>query len=601
MNGSIFATIFYCLAWLALASGFLLVKKTEKKTYLVTWVAISFLMTTCYQTFMAAILNTIGLPINIISMGILDLAAAAAFWFFIWKKKELQTYCFEKIDVIFGVILLAVLLLFWKIHCSGLNFYINYGTIDPAAHLKAAIDVIQNQCVNNMFYSALFNGLFLELFLPFRSMDYMYQPFVLSDIINWGLAGLMFFGMIRRYMTNRFAKVAGVVVALIYMYEYPLNSILYGFVYLGMGITIVLMLVELTTIYLKDEMNRWFVIVMLSLGCLALFECYVLFMPVTYFAIITCIFVKQHGMKKLVSKDTIIVCLSVFLIPCIIGLAYTYFGLFTDGLTVGNAINEEGGIYRELYSNYLPFLPLALYEFVMQIKEKKNHVVNFLFIYHAAFMVALFTMGMMGRVSSYYFYKTPFLMWVPLMFLCFKGACRVAKQMMGIVISYFIVWLGVLAMFFTGFEGKIQQVNSLFDISVKSGAYNDIYAYNYNLYMQGGYPYEKMEIYHWVYDNLLEEGEDMVAICSWYQDDIWFQAITNQRLNGWDFVTADHIAYYEKLKECGANYVVVLTDDKSQIYQDNPDYWDSLEKVYENDAGFVAKLDVSTIHDYYVY
>lgn len=601
MNGSIFATIFYCVAWLALASGFLLVKKTEKKTYLVTWVAITFLMTTCYQTFMAAILNTIGLPINIISMGILDLVAAAGFWYFIWKKKELQKYCFEKVDVIFGVILLAVLLLFWKIHCYGMDFYINYGTIDPAAHLKAAVDVIQNQCVNNMFYSALFNGMFLELFLPFRTMDYMYQPFVISDIMNWGLAGLMFFGMIRRYMTNRFTKVAGVIMALIYMYEYPLNSILYGFVYLGMGVTIVLMLVELTTIYLKDEMNRWFMIVMLSLGCLALFECYVLFMPVTYFAIITCIFVKQHSMKKLFSKDTIIVCLSVFLIPCIIGLAYTYFGLFTDGLTVGSAINEEGGIYRELYSNYLPFLPLALYEFVMQIKEKKNHVENFLFIYHAAFMVGLFTLGMMGRVSSYYFYKTPFLMWAPLMLLCFKGVCRVAKQMMGIVISYFIVWLGVLAMFFTGFEGKIQQVNSLFDISVKSGAYNDIYAYNYNLYVQGGYPYEKMEIYHWVYDNLLEEGEDMVAICSWYQDDIWFQAITNQRLNGWDFVTADHIAYYEKLKECGANYVVVLTDERSQIYKDNPDYWESLEKVYENEAGFVAKLDVSTIHDYYVY
>lgn len=601
MNGSIFATVFYCLAWLALASGLFLVKKTEKKTYLVTWVAITFLMVTCYQTLMAAILNTIGIPINIISIGILDFVAAFGFWFYIWKKKELQKYCFEKIDAVFCVALLAVLILFWKIHCYGMNFYINYGTIDPAAHLKAAIDVIQNQCVNNMFYSALFNGLFLELFLPFRTMDYMYQPFVLSDIINWGLAGLMFFGTLRRYMTGRFAKIAGVIVALIYMYEYPLNSILYGFVYLGMGVTVVVMLIELTTIYLKDETNRWFAIVMLSLACLALFECYVLFMPVTYFAIITCIFVKQHGMKKLVSKDTIVVCLSVFLIPCIIGLAYTYFGLFKDGLTVAGAINEEGGIYRELYSNYLPFLPLALYEFVMHIKEKKNQIESFLFVYLAVFMVGLFTFGMMGRVSSYYFYKTPFLLWVPLMILCFKGACRVAEQMMGVVISYFIVWFGVFAMFFTGFEGKIQQINTMFDMSVKSGAYNDIFAYNYNLYVQGGYPYEKMEIYHWVYNELLQKGEDMVAISSWYQDDIWFQAITNQRLNGWDFVSGDHIAYYEKLKECGANYVVVLTDEKSQIYQDNPKYWDSLEKVYENGAGFVAKLDVSTIHDYYVY
>lgn len=601
MNASIFATIFYSIAWLALASGFLFFKKTEKKVYLVTWLALSVLMTTCYQTFIAAILNTIGIPINIITMGIFDWIAALAFWFITIRKKEIQKYCFEKIDILFMAILAFVMILFLMIHCAGRNLYINYGTIDPAAHLKAAVDVIENQCVNNMFYSALFNGLFLELFLPFRSMDYMYQPFVLSDILNWGMAGLMFYGMIRRYMNNRFAKIAGTILAVIYMYGYPLNSILYGFVYLGMGVTLILMLIELTTIYLKDEMNRWFIIVLLSLGCLALFECYVLFMPVTYFALITCIFVKQHGMKKLFSLDTIVVCLSVFLIPCIIGLGYTYCGLFTDGLTVSSAINEEGGIYRELYSNYLPFLPLALYEFYMQIKEKKNHIVNFIFIYLVVFMVGLFTLGMMGRVSSYYFYKTPFMLWAPLMLLCFLGACRVAQTMAGIVVSYFVVWLGVFCMFFTGFEGKIQQVNSLFDISVKSGAYNDIFAYNYNLYVQGGYAYEKMEIYHWVYDNLLEQGEDMVAICSWYQDDIWFQAITNQRLNGWDFVTADHIAYYEKLKECGANYVVVLTDERSQIYIDNPDYWESLEKVYENEAGFVAKLDVTTIHDYYVY
>ena len=57
-------------------------------------------------------------------------------------------------------------------------------------------------------------------------------------------------------------------------------------------------------------------------------------------------------------------------------------------------------------------------------------------------------------------------------------------------------------------------MNPIFDVSAKSPAYNDLYNYNYHYYVQGGYPFRKMEIYHWVYNNLLETGEDLVTICS---------------------------------------------------------------------------------------
>lgn len=596
MNGSFVASIFYCFAWAALAGSFFFYRKTETKSYAITWMGLTILLTTCYQTFCAAILNVAGVPINIVSIGIIDLFPALWFGFQIMKTKKIQKYCLEKVDIIFCVLLAALMLYLCVGHYAGRNFWINYGTIDPAAHLKAAVDVIRNQCVNNMFYSALFNGLFLEIFLPVRRLDFMFQPFVISDILNYGLAGLMFFGLIRRYMTKRFAKIAGVIITLIYVSAYPLNSILYGFVYLGMGVTLVIMLIELTRIFLAEELNYVFSIVLLSLGCLAIFECYVLFMPVVFFAIISCVFVKQYGKKKLISKETVLTCLGIFLIPCVIGIYYTYFGIFTGGVTVENQIATEGDIYRELYSNFLPFLPFALYEFFNQIKERKNKMALFLFPYSLLFMLVMFAGGMMGKVSSYYYYKLPYMFWVPLMYLCFLGALRVAEKAKGIVISGYVVWLCVFISFFIGVENKIREINDLYDPRPKANEYNDIYSFNYGLFTKGGYPFYKMELYHYVYENLLEQGEEVVAIASWWQDDIWFQAITNQRLDGWDFLSADHTAYYQKLRECGANYVVVLTDDFSLIYHDNMGYWDSLEKIYENEEGFVAKLDLESLN-----
>ena len=100
----------------------------------------------------------------------------------------------------------------------------------------------------------------------------------------------------------------------VYMIGYPMCSMIYGFTYLGMGVTVVGMLIILTDMYLKEDMGKWMNIIFLMLGCLAIFECYVMFMPVTFFALITCIFVKQWKMHKLVSRDTVVTCLAVFLI-----------------------------------------------------------------------------------------------------------------------------------------------------------------------------------------------------------------------------------------------------------------------------------------------
>jgi len=100
-------------------------------------------------------------------------------------------------------------------------------------------------------------------------------------------------------------------------------------------------------------------------------------------------------------------------------------------------------------------------------------------------------------------------------------------------------------------------------------------------FTKGGYPFYKMELYHYVYENLLEQGEEVVAIASWWQDDIWFQAITNQRLDGWDFLSADHYGILSKTAgvrrklRCGS-FEKVLFSSVAHFFIGFIDFWGNL-------------------------
>ena len=84
---SIAASVFFVVCYLLLAGGAYFYKKSEEKFYGITWLSLIFLMIQCYHAFLAAILNVIHIPVNLVTFGIFDLVAAAFFWYFIYKRK----------------------------------------------------------------------------------------------------------------------------------------------------------------------------------------------------------------------------------------------------------------------------------------------------------------------------------------------------------------------------------------------------------------------------------------------------------------------------------------------------------------------------------
>lgn len=588
MKYTILSSVFFLISWIGLVSGTLVYKKSEQKLVGMLWIPLAILLSTCYHTLGAAVLNLLNLPVNIVSIGILDVFMALLIWFQVIRKKEIQQYKFAVIDIFYGIALVGVVAVLALKHYGGLDLYINYSTVDPAVHLQAAVDVVLNQCVNNMFYSALFNGLLIEVFAPFVKLDYYYQIFVLGDIINFALAGLMFYGVIRGILKNKYTTVAGLIVSFMYLLGYPLCSTLFGFVYLGMGVTIVAMIIALADLYEKEEINKYLNLVLMMLACFALFECYVLFVPVVFFALISFVFAKQWKKRGLVSLDTVVTCLIIFLIPCILGFIFTYKGIFNGGVTVASAISAEGACYRDLYSNFLPFMPLAIFGWLARIKNRENGMINFIMPFAAMFSLYLFMQGMQGKVSSYYFYKTYNLLWLIVFILVVYGISYLEKQTKILVGIIFLVWCFVAWIYMNKIDSRIQDKNVLFNPTNKSVALNDLYSFNGSTLLAPGYSLDKRKLYHYAYDELLQKGVDIVAISCYVEDAVWFQAITYQRLYGWDYLSPDHTAYYDKLNASGAEYLVVLYD--GDLYKDNPDYYDDFEILYKNPAGFVAKI-----------
>ena len=574
------SSLFFLIAWLALFSSLFVYKKSDDKLEGAMWIPLLIVVIICIHTLIAAVLTIIHIPVNIVSIGIIECAIAGLLWRKIYKSKEYQKYKFEISDVLMLLGILVLIVFLVEERFDGKELLPSFFTIDPAVHFQNAMNTIIEQSVANMYLASLRNALFIETFGCFTTVDKYYKLFVISELVNFGLSGCMFYGVTKLMSNDRFTRLAGVIISLIYVVGYPLNSTLYGFVYLGMGVTIVSAIVCMADYFNLDRISRGFNIAMLMLLCVGVFQCYMLFMPVTFFAVIVSVFFKQKRDGKLISLDTVKVCLAIFLIPCIVGLGFAFAGTFSGGESVASAISQEGACYRLLYTNFVPFLPLAIYGLFRMITKKTNEVMIYLSIFTFGFVAVLFYKAYKLEVSTYYYYKNYFLAWFVLFFLAMKGIVEVEKKSRTLIVCFFGVWALVFSMMLTGTESKIAQKNPMLNEYQLARTYNDIYGYNFeNIKIWPKYTTEKMDLYSYVYNELLSQDEiDKVPIASYWEDVYWYQDVTNTRDASWNSESGEY------------EYVLVLNDFKSTVYNENVEYFESLEKLYGNGAGFVARV-----------
>ncbi len=590
MLSSIPYSILYLFSYFFIFSGFYIFKKSENKLNGVTWFSITFITLMCYNAFVAAVINLVYIPVNIVSSSVFNILAGAFLWYKIIKEKQRQTYKFSKFDL-FAMFLIVVVVMIIALKRYGVQLNLNYDTSDPSIHFQYAMDIVNNQKVSDMYFAPLNNALFIELLSPLFTTVTYYKIFILSDIAMLMLSGMIFYALIEKLMKDNFLKWAGLITSILYMIAYPLNNMLWGFVYLGIGVSVIAYMIMAVDWYIKDELNKIINLIMIALASLGVFLCYVLFMPVVYLGTFICLSIYFYKKAELFTLKTIGRYIIIYLIPIIFGFIYTYFGVFSDGVTPESAIANEGIIYRDLYSNFIFILPLVLYTICKVIKNRENNSTIFIFISLVVFMAGLLIVGLETmKVSSYYYYKNYYLLWMLTMNFAFYGVYYISKVDKTIIVTGFSVFAALGLMVYFNVEGIIYAKNAIYCVEPYAQIYTGIYSYNYGQFSKPRYfvGNEKHDLYKFAVDNYVSQGEFVPAVGE-VEDIYWYEAITNQRQS--------HL-YDWKIGE--ENYIDIIKNDDdisfvtvfyaSNTYVNNIDYFEGLEKLYSNSMGFVCKV-----------
>lgn len=588
MVPNIFASIFYVICFVVLFSVTTLIKKTSKKINILLWAVVNLMAICCFQTFVAAIFSLIGIPINIVTLACVNMIAGLFIGFKVYKLKERQAFFLEKWNVV-GIVVLGLILIAFILKTCTLEFAPHYLAVDAAAHLRMALGIVNYESVYGMFFSALHHAIFIELLGPLVSSVVYYKLYVMSDMLHMLFGWVLFYFLIQRYAKDRYLKVAAIIISIIYALGYPANSTLFGFTYLGMGVAVISFLMIVVDWFVDDDFEKGVAILLLSLGCLGIFESYVLFMPITFFAILFVMFFEQFKKKKLFSVETIKYGLSIFLIPTILGLLYTYMGTFNEetNTTVSSAIANEGGIYKDLFSNFAILIPFVLFAFVNLVREKKNKLVLWILPLLLGFMFVLLYLGVNGKVSSYYYYKNYYLLWLFAFELFFIGVSYFNKELRLFLSFALATWSAVLVAFVINIETAIYNKAPMFISSIKAGTYNDIYGFNRDAVSLPCFSGFKLELFRYVGESI-DFHESAVAIASSWEDWYWYEVITGQSLDSgyyhWMFGEGE---FFDTLYK-DADYVIVCYD--SLIYQNNVQEFETLEVIKKNEAGAIYKV-----------
>ncbi len=597
MELSIVAALFYIITTAALITGFMLLKKSDKRLMLGTWLPVSFIALMGWQTFSSGIINLAHIKVNIISLGIINFAAALFLLYISFKNKKVQGYSLNMVDIIAWILIILVVS-FVAYRRFGEFLSPTYSAWDAAVHMSSARGVINSGHIGGMYYAALHNGLLMETFGAFTKLSHIYKIYVLGDVFHLILAGFMFWGVIRRYTDGFFLKVFGVLATYMYVMGYPFNSTLFGFSYLGMGVTVIAFIIAVMDIYMEGEIDKKINIFLLALGCYGIFQSYVLFMPVVFFAVFICVLIRQKRDGKLFSPETIGVELGIFLLATLLGLWYTYGGIFMSrgesggGTTVSSAINIEGGIYADLYSNFIFLIPLALYGLYMLLKEKKNIFIAVLTILDVIFVAALLYMALNHKVSAYYYYKNYYMLWLLAWVLAFSGIAHIKKETRLIPVFTMGLWCLIIFMGRFDIEDRISNRNPLLVPQLNEENLSHIYKFNYVfLRMSEHIPKDKLDIYEYVCEELLSKEDKYIPVAGSIEDYFWMQAITNQDCSDfqyWNYGDKEREGetFFDTLHTEDIHYLIVFTD--SEFYLKNQTYFDNMERLYENKTGYIA-------------
>lgn len=523
--------IIYLIISLILFVSTILVKKTDKKQNILFWTILTAVVFLAYNLFCGYILLLVKLKTTLVTFSVINLIISAILIRKIYKDKQMQEYYIKIKDVIILLLLLlTIVIIGYKQY--GFPFKVKYETTDPAVHFHVAEEIYNEKTLK---WNCSMPGASLNTAILFDIFDFIvpeqdfYCLYIIFDLIILYLISAMFYIGIVNKEDSILKSIIAFIFSLLFVCGYPLNSMLFGFAYLSVGILMMTAIVFIVPYLKSREINNIPLCIYIFLLAFGLFFSYYFFVPVIYASIglyILFDMIKNRNKKNILSivtKENILKVLVILILPTIAGFSYFVLpGIFQTGDIAASHIGAEGYIYRDLYSNFIYLAPLVLFFCIDKIKSKKNCFFNITFILTTIFAIALLYMGLKGKSSSYYYYKTYYLISILIMGMSVKSIYKLMDNKLQIyAYSYLFIYIAIIIASLFGIDEKITQKSALFSPNNYLKAYTDLYTFNYSKVVGDGKILSEEQIKAIKYLNDKEINKDEITTYGNFLQMMW--------------------------------------------------------------------------------
>lgn len=515
--------LLYFISLIIFSTGFFRIQKSEQKLPGILFLGITILSYMLVNTVLAGIYGLIRVPICVytISLSVMILGGVLLSY----SKNHTQEYVFSKNDKIVLCFLIVLTLCFW-IGYFRCKLPIRYVSVDASVHCRWAKQIaLQHTLNSNLFFGYVNDGLFMEAMLTITGINGFYHSFAFMRIVDFFVAGLLFYSLIRDLCVTRYQKIAGIVVTAFYIFGYPLYALMFGFVYFGDAVTIICFILLLLKMYEASELKHLWILILLNLGLFGIFTTYTMFVPSVFLGVFIDVLVIQKKLgNKIISKESVVELFKVFIFPCVLGMAHAYVNL--KEVSSGGGIGNDGGKYFDLYSNFVLLAPFVLSSLIKRCKRHQFDGIFWMFVTTVAFTGVFLAGSWFGIVSTYYLSKMYNIIWL----LCFVmmmeeivELSRYNKEFM----NAFAAVVFVLSVFVI--VDADQKFNEKQYIQTGANGFLNIYWFNGNFFLSQPFiDNDEIALYQECNDvtEQMDDGEMLYV-----GDEIhanWFKAFTNQ-------------------------------------------------------------------------
>ena len=562
--------IFYILSIIILGIGFIVFKKSDEKLSIVKWIVMFFISLLAYNVTVCMLLGLINIKADLWLLALINIIVAVLINIKTFKNKDFQKYEFKKTDLI-GILFITILcsVVIIKDMCPQ-DGGIKYAAIDSAIHFRAAKHYSENlnvftNCEDKTIFDFNFmqtgayinDGLLMRVGHPLTGIgeEYIYEAFEISIYV---LNLFTFYVLVKDSIKGKIGTILSFILIGLYAYGYPYNSYMYGFSYLSVGVLSTLAIViVIDMLYDKErKFKSSFVIPLLVMQGMLLIFSYCLFVPGIFAGICIYTFIKDFkdegkSILKIFKKKTLII-LGLLILVTAYGIMYLVYPTFvTAGQSnLKDALLNDGGMYKNLISNFIFYIPFGILFIVDIIKRRKEVFKEFKFtsiefftIFIGLYFIAMWIGMRLAIMSTYYFFKIYYIMWPLVLATTIVLVNRYSEKKLGKILFgvYIVAWTGYVIFMvayktYPGFS---------YDKKVNTRDYTGMY-YDQNCNFRGliqaynNLAKEQIEIIN-AMKELNLKAEDITLISGSYYERCWATALGN--------LTSDTMIYQDVIQD----------------------------------------------------